>query len=89
MVPVPIVVAVPIAIGAPFMPIRIVSGVGFVPAPVPGGVQLGFGLFRLRTVLAVLRGLVPIMLPRPFDAVLALPAAVISSRRHSWQVEKY
>ncbi len=81
-VAVPIVVPVPVAFGAPFMAVRVVPGMGLIPAAVPRGIQFGPCIFSLAAMAAMLMNFVPIMLFGFFDALLA-PGALVSgcSRR--------
>ena len=69
---VPIIVTVPVAVGTPFMAIRVVPGVGLAPAAVPFSVQFGPGIFRLTAVFAMFMGFVPVVVSRFFNPALAV-----------------
>ena len=83
-VAVPIIVVVPVTIGAPFLAIRVVPGVIVRPAFLELFFQFSSGFICLGAVLAVLAKFMPIMFLRLLDAAAAFRAFVIVGRR-SWR----
>src|SRR5437773_11681588 len=81
---VPIIVLVPVTIGAPFLAIRVVPGLIVCPALLELFFQFCSGLICLGAVFAVLTEFMPIMLLRLLDAAAAFRAFVIVGRR-SWR----
>jgi hypothetical protein len=73
---VPIVVTVPIALGAPFPPLRVIPGVVLFVAAIPFPIQFYLCVFSLATAFAVLVDFMPIMIARFLNALLALTSAV-------------
>ncbi len=81
---VPIIVVVPVTIGAPFLAIGVIPGLIVCPAFLERFFQFPSGFICLGTVLAVLTKFVTIMLLSLLDAAAAFRAAVIVGRR-SWR----
>src|SRR5439155_24673291 len=81
---VPIIVLVPVTIGAPFLAIRVVPGLIVCPALLELFFQFCSGLICLGAVFAVLTEFMPIMLLRLLDAAAAFRAFAIVGRR-SWR----